>query len=103
MELSFHMGRSFVKFWLVRAFILSALVCPSSTAFAATTWTCQEFTPCGSASCYLIGTYDLRFSRQSWVQVINARGSSLKVIAMFFDSEEKPLACKVATMSPNDL
>lgn len=65
--------------------------------------TCRGYTPGGSASCYLTGTYELRDGSQTWLHIINPTGHYLVVAVAFFDDDEKPLMCFQSKMSPNDL
>jgi len=71
-----------------------------STTFAQL---CVGFTPNGAASCYLIGTYDLREDAVTTLHIINPTGHSVPVYAFFFDDSEKPLACLRSNLSANDL
>jgi hypothetical protein len=57
----------------------------------------------GSLSPYLIGTYDLRGGQRAVVQVLNPTGRPVRVLAAFFDDDEKPLACLRERLSANDL
>ena len=57
----------------------------------------------GSASCYLTGTYELRESARTWLQIVNPTAHPMWVTALFFDDNEKPLMCVQQEMSPNDL
>jgi len=64
----------------------------------------RAFPPAGgSLSPYLIGTYDLRSGHRTALQIVNPTGRPLKVIAAFFDDNEKPLACARERLSANDL
>ena len=57
----------------------------------------------GSLSPYLIGTYDLRSGHWTTFQIVNPTGKPLRVLAAFFDDDEKPLGCVRDRLSPNDL
>jgi len=57
----------------------------------------------GGASAYLVGTYDQRKGMQTLLHVVNPSAKYLRVVATFFDDNEKPLKCVREKMSPNDL
>ena len=78
----------------------AALASFPSTTFAQL---CVGFTPNGSASCYLIGTYELREDAVTTVHIINPTGHTVPVYAFFFDDNQKPLACVHSNLSANDL
>lgn len=74
-------------------------------SFPATTLAqgCNGYTPSGSASCYLIGTYDLRGDAVTTLHIINPTGHTVPAYAFFFDDNEKPLLCVHSKLSANDL
>jgi hypothetical protein len=57
----------------------------------------------GVLSPYLIGTFDLRGGGKTIFQIINPTAKYLRVMAAFFDDNEKPLKCVYDKLSPNDL
>ncbi len=57
----------------------------------------------GVLSPYLIGTFELRGGGRTILQIINPTGRYLRVMAAFFDDNEKPLKCIHDKLSPNDL
>lgn len=52
---------------------------------------------------YLVGTFDLRNGGKTTLHIVNPTAKNLKIIAAFFDDNEKPLACYRDRLSPNDL
>jgi hypothetical protein len=64
----------------------------------------RPFPPSGGIlSPYIIGTYDLRGGRRTFLQIVNPTGNFLRVLVAFFDDNEKPLKCLRDRLSPNDL
>jgi hypothetical protein len=62
------------------------------------------FTPSGGIlSPYIIGTFDTREGAKTILQIINPTSKYLRVMAAFFDDNEKPLKCIKDKLSPNDL
>jgi hypothetical protein len=62
------------------------------------------FTPSGGIlSPYIIGTFDSREGAKTILQIINPTAKYLRVMAAFFDDNEKPLKCIKDKLSPNDL
>jgi len=57
----------------------------------------------GGASAYLVGAYDQRKGVQTLLHIVNPSAKYLRVVATFFDDNEKPLKCVKEKMSPNDL
>lgn len=57
----------------------------------------------GGASAYVVGTYDQRKGVQTLLHVVNPTAKYLRVMAAFFDDNEKPLKCVREKLSPNDL
>jgi hypothetical protein len=63
-----------------------------------------RFAPSGGVlSPYIIGTWDLRGGRRSFLQLVNPTGRPLRVMVALFDDNEKPLKCLRDSLSPNDL
>ncbi|MFZ3138231.1 MAG: hypothetical protein WA126_12675 [Thermodesulfovibrionales bacterium] len=62
------------------------------------------FTPSGGIlSPYIIGTFDSREGAKTILQIINPTAKYLRIMAAFFDDNEKPLKCIKDKLSPNDL
>jgi len=62
------------------------------------------FTPSGGIlSPYIIGTFESREGAKTILQIINPTAKYLRVMAAFFDDNEKPLKCIKDKLSPNDL
>jgi hypothetical protein len=57
----------------------------------------------GMLSPYIIGTWDLRGGRRTFLQLVNPTGKQLRVLVALFDDNEKPLKCLRDSLSPNDL
>ena len=89
------------RYWLLAIGLCMAVL--AGPTFGQDENTCKGYTPGGSASCYLTGTYELRDGSQTWLQIINPTGHYLVVAVAFYDDNEKPLACFQSKMSPNDL
>jgi hypothetical protein len=63
-----------------------------------------RFPPSGGVlSPYIIGTWDLRGGRRTFLQLVNPTGKPLRVLVALFDDNEKPLKCLRDSLSPNDL
>ncbi len=60
-------------------------------------------TTAGSESSYLIGAFSFGRGEQATVRVINPTGKKLRLLAAFFDDDERPLRCLRDTLSANDL